>query len=379
MSVTSNPTSKPQPLAPAEIDPADVFPPGGKQRAFAVLDVRAPVEVQRCAIPGAQSLPILNDEERAAVGLCYREKGQPAAIALGVELTAPHRADRTAAWRHAAAASDLPSAFACWRGGQRSGIATEWLRDLAGGAGLPRVRGGTKALRRYLMTGLQSQFERTDALVISGLTGCGKTDLLHALAPVISPSMLALDLEGLANHRGSAFGGFPAGQPSQQTFENDLAATVHLAAPRMTLLEDEARNVGRLELPEYVWAKTKQSPVIMLEATQAERVARIAREYVFEPSQLSSRAVVLEDLIGNLNKLAKRLGGVRTAECLEALAFADHDDRWFTVEAHTPWIDILLLHYYDKFYERAMTRLARPVAFQGSAAEVLDWFARQQF
>ena len=105
--------------------------------------------------------------------------------------------------------------------------------------------------------------------MISGLTGCGKTALLHALRRAVPEDVLALDLEGLAHHRGSAFGGLSGGQPAQQTFENRLAATMQLAAPRMTLLEDEARNVGRLELPVHVWAKAKRSPVVMLEATLA--------------------------------------------------------------------------------------------------------------
>ena len=371
MSVTSNPTPTPVPKGPAQIDPADVFPLGGRESAFQLLDVRAPVEVHRSGIPGALSLPILNDEERAAVGTCYHQHGQAAAVALGVKLTAPHREARVATWREAVAGSERPTAFACWRGGKRSGIATQWLGD----SNVSRVHGGTKALRRYLMASLESQFSRTETLVISGLTGCGKTDLLHELQKVVPQDVLALDLEGLANHRGSAFGGFPAGQPSQQTFENDLAATVHLAAPRMTLLEDEARYVGRVEVPESIFTKAQQSPVVILEATQAERIARIIGEYVFEPTELSSRAVVRQELEVSLNKLAKRLGGVHMAECLEALAFADHEQRWFSLDAHTPWIDVLLRHYYDKLYDRAMTRLARPVAFQGCAEEVLAWFA----
>jgi tRNA 2-selenouridine synthase len=369
--MTSHPIPTAVPKGPAQIDPAEVFPEGGKQSSFQLLDVRAPVEVHRSGIPGALSLPILNDEERAAVGTCYHVHGQAAAVALGVELTAPHREARVASWREAVAGSARPTAFACWRGGQRSGIATEWLGD----SNVSRVHGGTKALRRYLMAGLELQFARTETLVISGLTGCGKTDLLHALREVVPQDILALDLEGLANHRGSAFGGFPAGQPAQQTFENDLAATVHLAAPRMTLLEDEARFVGRVEVPETIYTRIQQSPVIVLEATQAERAARIVREYVFEPTERSSRAVVRQELEVNLKKLAKRLGGVHMAECLEALAFADHEERWFSLDAHTLWVEVLLRHYYDKLYSRAMTRLAaRPIAFKGCAEEVLAWF-----
>ena len=360
-------------MDPARIAPEDVFPLGGKRAAFQLLDVRAPVEVQNSAIPGALSLPILGDEERAAVGTCYHEHGNAAAVALGVELTAPHREARVESWREAVAASQRPTAFACWRGGQRSGIATQWLGDL----NVSRVQGGTKALRRFLMTSLESQVAQSDMLVVSGLTGCGKTDLLHALGEVVPQDVLALDLEGLANHRGSAFGGFPAGQPSQQTFENELAATVHLAAPRKTLIEDEARFVGRVEVPEYIYTKAQLSPVIILQASQAERVARIIREYVFEPTELSSRAAVRQDLELSLNKLAKRLGGMRLAECLEALAFADNEERWLSVEAHAPWVDGLLLHYYDKFYDRAMTRSTRPIAFQGCAEEVCAWFAAE--
>lgn len=362
------------PKDPTQIAPADVFPEGGKMPAFQLLDVRAPAEVLRSAIPEALSLPILNDEERAAVGTCYHERGQGAAVELGFELTAPHREARVAAWREAVAASERPTAFACWRGGMRSGLATEWLGDPS----VPRVRGGTKALRRYLMAGLEAQFGRTETQVISGLTGCGKTDLLHALREVVPQDVLALDLEGLANHRGSAFGGFPAGQPAQQTFENALAATVHLAAPRITLVEDEARFVGRAEVPDYIFNEIQKSPVIVLEATQEERIARIVQEYVFEPTDRSSRFVVREELEANLNKLRKRLGGMRTDECLRALNYADHEERWLSVEAHTAWVDVLLRHYYDKLYARAMIRLAaRPVAFRGSAKEVLAWFAEQ--
>jgi len=359
-------------MGPAQVAPADVFPPGGKQAAFQLLDVRAPVEAHRSGIPGALSLPILSDEERAAVGKCYHEHGNAAAVALGVELTAPHREARVATWREAVTASDRPAAFACWRGGQRSGIATQWLGD----ADVSRVQGGTKALRQYLMAGLESQFARTETLVISGLTGCGKTDLLHALQRVVPPDVLALDLEGLANHRGSAFGGFPAGQPAQQTFENNLAAKVHLAAPRMTLLEDEARFVGHVEVPVYIFTKVQQSRLVILETPQEERIARIVREYVFEPTEKFSRTVARQDLEANLKKLAKRLGGVHMAECLEALAFADHEERWLSIDAHTPWVDTLLRHYYDKLYHRAVTRMARPVTFEGSAEEVLGWFAK---
>lgn len=350
-----------------------MFPLGGRSPAFQLIDVRAPVEVQRSAIPGALSMPILDDEERAAVGRCYHDEGNTAAVALGVELTAPHREKRVARWRQAAAASPLPTAFACWRGGQRSRIATEWLAD----SEVPRVQGGTKAIRQYLMASLEPVFMRSETLVISGRTGSGKTDLLHALRDKVAADVLALDLEGLAHHRGSAFGGFPDGQPSQQTFENELAATVHLAAPRLTLVEDEAHFVGRVEVPRFIFNRVQASPVVILETPQADRIARIVREYVVEPTAQSSRTTVRQALEANLNKLKKRLGGAQLKACLDALDFADHDERWLSIDAHTPWIDALLRNYYDKYYDRGLARLARPVAFQGTAEEVLAWFAER--
>jgi len=362
------------PSNPARVAPEDVFPMGGKEPAFQILDVRAPIEVHQSGIPSALSLPILTDEERAAVGTRYHEQGNAAAVALGVELTAPHREERVAKWREAATKSDRPSVFACWRGGQRSRIATEWLDA----PDVSRVQGGTKALRQYLMAGLESQFARTETLVVSGRTGSGKTDLLHALRKTSPTGVLALDLEGLANHRGSAFGGFPAGQPSQQTFENDVAATVHLAAPRLTLVEDEARFVGRVEVPNSIFSQTQQSPVIVLETPLSERIDRIVREYVLAPTEQSSRDAMRRELEANIQKLKKRLGGARLAECLKGLDSADHEDRWFSIDAHAPWVEALLTHYYDKYYDRTMTRLGRPVAFQGTANDVLAWFAEHR-
>lgn len=359
--------------ATAQIEPEDVFAEGRGTAAVQLLDVRAPVEVARCGIPGAVSSPILTDEERQAVGLCYRQEGQEAAVRLGIDLTSGYREARTAEWRKVVVDTDGPVGFVCWRGGERSRIAQDWLGD----DGVARVRGGTKAIRRYLMGQLQVQMAKTRPVVISGLTGIGKTELLHAVAASAPVGVLALDLEGLAHHRGSAFGGFPDGQPAQQTFENRMAAAMHLAAPRMTLLEDEARNVGRLELPDYVWTVAKQSPVVLLEASNDERIARIAKEYVFEPTLLSTRNAVRESLEGNLGKLAKRLGGVRLQGCLEALARADDDDRWHTVDAHAPWIAVLLEHYYDPFYQRAMDRMDRPVLFRGRAPDVLEWIAHE--
>ncbi len=350
-----------------------------------LVDVRAPVEVARGAFPDAWTLPILVDGEREAVGTCYRQHGPVAAVELGMQLTREHRDSRVTAWRDAVERADRPVAFTCWRGGDRSRIAQEWLGDVD----VARVRGGTKALRRFLMECLPEQVAATRTVVLAGLTGSGKTEVLHALAAEASPELLVMDLEGLANHRGSAFGGFANGQPAQQTFDHHVASALRLAAPRLMVAEDESRNIGRVRLPPSIWSAIAREPVVMLEAPMHERIARIAQEYVFDATEDSHgvspvsssnavpitlpRAVVRARLTANLEKIGKRLGAKLLKNCIAVLDAADSDARWFTVEAHAAWIEALLQHYYDPLYLRSLSKLDRPVLFQGSDLEIRAW------
>ena len=354
----------------AQIEPADVWPRGAGAPAFGLIDVRAPVEVARNALPGAVNLPILTDDERRQVGACYHQEGPDRAVALGLELTASHRDRRVAGWRQAAAAAPGPSALTCWRGGDRSAIAQRWLEDE-----LPRVRGGAKALRRYLSANLLDHIEQRRFVVVAGLTGSGKTEALHAVAAASPAGVHVLDLEAYARHRGSAFGGHGEQQPAQATFENRVAASLHLNAAPLVLVEDEARHVGRVLLPKELWQRIKRAPVALLDGPDEERVARIAAEYVFEPSAREPRAAVKARLLASVHKLHKRLGGAMAQACVDAIEHADHDDRWLTVAAHDPWIRPLLVDYYDKHYRQELARYPREVAFRGDIPALVAWLS----
>lgn len=353
------------------LDPESVWPRAAGCAAFTLLDVRAPIEVQRSELPDAVALPILDDDERHQVGACYHERGHAAAVALALELVAPHRKARIQGWRTAAQAASRPVAFTCWRGGDRSRIATEWF----GVPAVPRVRGGAKAARRFLLDAFEQRLPEQQLLVMAGLTGVGKTEALQALARQLPAERLhVLDLEAAAEHRGSAFGGLGRPQPSQATFENRVARSLQLAPAARTVLEDEARNVGRVLQPKSLWQALKRAPVVVLEADDDERVARIAREYVFEPTAALSVAAVRGRLEAAVQKLHKRLGGALARALLDAIVAADRADRWHEVAAHEAWIVPLLHRYYDRHYEQSLAGFGRRVACRGRLADIVRWF-----
>jgi tRNA 2-selenouridine synthase len=355
-------------VANALIGPADVYPRGAGSPRFTVIDVRAPVEVARGALPGAVNLPILEDEERHRVGSEYKESGQESAVALGHRLTAESMPERVAAWRETARRG--PAAVSCWRGGMRSSLAQEFL----GSPPVPRVAGGYKALRAHLLTGLEASLDARHVLVLTGMTGTGKTDLLESLAG--SPGLLALDLEGLARHRGSAFGA-RGPQPAQQTFENELAARLLLDSGRTLLLEDESRRVGALQLPEPLYRCIAGGPVLLLEAPWRERVERIHRQYIAEPAECLGPARALADLKEATVRLRRRLGSELVERLLGVLDRAFSGDEWLRSPALEPFIGPLLEEYYDPLYRRAVESLGRPVLARGTSEELSAWLARE--
>ena len=164
-------------------------------------------------------------------------------------------------------------------------------------------------------------------------------------------------------------------QPAQATFENRVAASLQLNAAPLVLVEDEARHVGRVLLPKELWQRIKRAPIALLDGPDDERVARIAAEYVFEPSGGAARAAVKERLLSSIHKLHKRLGGAMTQACVDAIERADDGDRWFSVEAHDPWIRPLLVDYYDKHYRQELARYPREAAFQGDIPSLVRWLA----
>jgi tRNA 2-selenouridine synthase len=320
------------------------------------IDVRAPVEFAHAGIPGFASGPILTDGQREEVGTVYRQHGQAAAIARGHALVSD-RGERIGAWRRLTG-GDGEAVVTCWRGGLRSQIAVTWMREA--GIAARQVEGGYQAMRQCLL----AVFDALPPLwVLSGLTGCGKTDLLREL------DVAKIDLEALAHHRGSAFGRLGE-QPRQVWFENTLAlALLHRQDPHW--VEDESATLGQLLVPRPLKERMRHAPVVILEASLDERVRRIHAEYVEAPLRAGADPQALcGELEQSLSRLERRLGRER----LESIRCGLR--RGFErggVDGHAEWIADLLGHYYDRSYTFALERQRRRIVFRGDFAACRDW------
>ena len=328
------------------------------------IDLRAPGEFLTGAISGAENLPILSDEERHQVGLTYKEEGQAAAIALGQTLVSGAiREERLDAWR--AFIGSHPDAWLyCWRGGLRSETAQSWLRDA--GITINRVPGGFKALRQRCLQLLDAAPRAKPWLILGGRTGTGKTVVLNEVAG-------SIDLEGLANHRGSAFGAALSPQPTPVDFENALAADWLNHQHPYLLLEDESRTIGRLAVPPAWHEAMQNAPVVILEADLASRAAHIAEEYVSEPlAQGMPEAELAERLQSSLDRIQRRLGGLRHKQVGEQLAHG------FQTGEHQAWIESLLSWYYDPMYDYQLEKKQRRILFRGDRLAVTEFLEGYQ-
>ncbi len=347
-----------------ELLPEQILPPGAGRPVRQIIDVRAPCEVAKGALPGALCLPILNDEERAAVGRRYALAGQDAAVEEGRIQTQATLPARERGWRKAA--EDEPSAFMCWRGGMRSQLAQRFTEPLC----VPRVAGGYKALRSYLMASLAPSLGRRTAWVITGPTGSGKTELLHQANSL--PSLLALDLEGAAEHRGSAFGA-DGPQPAQATFEHRLALPLLLGREAVVLLEDESRSIGKIQLPDAVYAELRKAPLLILEDDLDARVRRIHRDYALEPARRDGEAAALAALSASVRRLRQRLGTKPTERMVASLEDAHTQGAWDDPDAFRAVIEPLLHDYYDPSYCKSTPTDNRTVLARGTQQELLAW------
>ncbi len=328
-----------------------------------LIDVRSEGEFAQGAVPCSANAPILNDDERHQVGLTYKQEGQAAAVALGHQLVDPVIASRVATWLRLAAPSPQETLVTCWRGGMRSLLACEQM--LLAGKTTRRVAGGYKAMRRVLMAVLA---EPPPLLVVGGLTGSGKTSLINSL-----PLAEKVDLEHLALHRGSSFGGrLHQSQPAQASFENAVAMGVRQAR-RPVVIEDESSAIGSLRLPDAFYQGMQKAPVVWVEASLEERTRSIFAEYLESPLALGHSVEVVSDVLATgIGRLSRRLGGELTRTLstgvTSALASGKTD-----LATHAPWIETLLTGYYDKSYHYAFTRAKRQVLFKGSFEECRQW------
>lgn len=341
-----------------------------------LLDVRAPVEFKRGALPNAYNLPILNDEERELVGTCYKKHGQQQAIALGNKLvSAEKRQQRIAGWL--AFIKQHPNGYLyCFRGGKRSQFARLWLKEHK--VEYELVPGGYKAMRNYLIQELDAHSTSLPFVLISGRTGSGKTRLLSSLP-------CHIDLEGLAAHRGSSFGGLLSPQPSIISFENSLATCMIKTArlkPAHVFLEDEGKLIGRISLPVALRDRMLNLPAVMLVTTIEERVAVAEQDYISDLLTMYQtqygQATGLQLFTNHhqtaLDKIKKRFG---LENFKTSLHLFTSGVTVLTKDGHTrgfhPYIEHLLTRYYDPMYDYQFKSKNRTVIFSGTADEVIDW------
>ncbi len=342
-----------------------------------MMDMRAPCEFGKGAFPGVVNLPLMNDVERQKVGTCYKLHGQQAAIELGHQLVSGKiKQARIEAW--AEFARQHPDGYLyCFRGGLRSQISQQWLKE-EGGIAYPRVIGGYKAMRQFLLDTTEDAVAECDFVVVGGLTGTGKTEVLAALDN-------ALDLEGHANHRGSSFGKHATPQPAQIDFENALAVDILKKRARglqQFVLEDEGRIVGSCSVPLSLHNGMKEYPLIWLEDSLEGRIERILKDYVIdlsaefvtlhgEEAGLAAFAARLRD---SLDRILKRLGGERhqrMAAFMDAALAAQLAGGG--VDLHRDWIAGLLNEYYDPMYAFQRESKGARIEFSGDKAAVVEY------
>ncbi len=313
-----------------------------------IIDVRAPAEYADDHIPGAISLPVLDDGERAEVGTIYSQVSPFKARKVGAALVARNAArhlqgplaDKTGAWK--------PLVY-CWRGGQRSGSFAAILGQV--GWRVDTIAGGYKSWRALVVKALYDTPVASPVVVLDGNTGSAKTEVLNMLPGL---GVQVIDLEGLARHRGSLFGHMPGGQPSQKAFEAALAlALAGLDPARPVVVEAESSKVGDCRLPPQLWKAMVAAPRVAIAASRTARAAYLTRAY--------------RDMVADAGKLA----GV--IELLRQSHAHDQVDDWRRMADAGGFVELadsLMSEHYDPRYDKHRARMGG--AFVEVATKGLD-------
>lgn len=310
----------------------DIFTEGLPESWGPVVDVRSPGEFAQGHIPGAVNLPLFNDRDRADVGYCYKHQGREAAVELGLERVGPRLGDLLRQGK--AIAPQGRVRLHCWRGGMRSASVAQLLA--LGGIRVVLLPGGYKAFRQWVRSTLA---QPRCLQVVGGMTGTGKTQVLQALG---QQGAQVLDLEALAHHRGSTYGGVSLPpQPTTEQFENLMAEVWHRADPQVPLwVEAESRQVGTCRIPQEVFGPMQQAPVWELRRSLADRVALLSMIYG-QGDRLQ--------LIAATQRIAKHLGGLCTQQVIRHIEAGEV----------APAME-LVLGYYDKAYRYDLDRRSAP-------------------
>ena len=298
-----------------------------KAENLLVVDVRSPAEYLAGHIPGAINIPLFDDDERAIVGTLYKQQGRYASVRKGLEITGPKLLKLIDM-----AGSPGPGGkllVHCWRGGMRS-ASMAWLFETAGWK-CSILEGGYKSYRRHVRENICAGKE---LLVLGGYTGSGKTVILHKLREKGEP---VVDLEGLACHKGSAFGGIGQGeQPTTEQFENELYRVMSLIREPYCWVEDESLQIGKIFIPDPFYERMVKSRLIFIDVPLEQRINILVADYAGQEPDLLAEAI---------RRIEKRLGRLAASEAVSSLRSGNF--------AETAGI---LLSYYDKTYKYGLGR-----------------------
>ncbi len=299
-----------------------------KNRELPIVDVRAPIEYKKGHIPGAVNIPLFTDEERANVGICYKNEGRDSAVELGLEIVGPKLAEFVRECKKLN--NNLELKVYCARGGMRSSSFV-WLLETAGFKKVLRLEKGYKAFRNHVLDFFEKDYK---LLVLSGMTGSGKTDILLEMEKI---GLQVVDLEGFADHRGSAFGGIGKNpETSNEKYENIIfnkMMNFDLSIP--IWIEDESRNVGKVLVPPPIYNKMENSYRYVIELSREIRAERLAIDYT---------AYGNETILESLDIIKKRLSE-RYPAIVEYVKNGQYKEA-----------AILILPYYDKAYSKGISR-----------------------
>jgi len=336
-----------------------------------VIDVRSQGEYEKAHFGNTLNIPILSDSHRHEVGLTYKIEGSEAAKALGHKLVSgDSKEELIQQWCNSIKSHPHePALIFCWRGGLRSQLAQDWVYQ--NGCEVIRVDSGYKGLRHE---GLKVLENPASFVILSGMTGSGKTRLIHKLRHFV-------DLEDIARHRGSAFGSHSGvSQPQQATFENKLAQALYYVAGNF-VLEDESPNIGRCHLPDSIYDRMVTAPMVMIETPARLRAFEIYQEYI--QTALTNERPLHElevSFVQNIERIRNKLGGLECEKIKNLLqdAFKTEAMDEDAITAHLDWIERLLTNYYDKQYLYSLSLKSRKTLFKGSWEDCLDFLTGLQ-
>lgn len=311
-------------------------------KKVALIDVRSPCEYSVENIPGAVNVPLFTDHEREMIGTIYATEGELVARRRALRILGPKISDLVEEIvQHRQ--SGAPLVIHCWRGGLRSESVASCLSII--GVDSWRLTGGYKAWRRHVVADFEAEVFQFEALVLDGLTGSGKTELLQALEDAGEP---VLDLEALAGHRGSVFGALGLGaQPTQKNFEAKLWNKLRSFKSKYLFIEAESRKVGNLRVPDFLYKRIQEGKRILVEGSLTVRARRILGEYA-SGGDSGPDSQVLSDAMAALALIKDRISGEKVKVIMEMVERGDFQDA----------VQILLTDYYDPLYRRNMDRPA---------------------